>query len=140
VKGATFMFNESRNDGFGARNSGHLGPVRDDPDTANRLPYKMQSITLAGSHDGALGGAGKASTEKDAILFGAPHLSPPQPSRAGAGVASVAAGYSGVGSVGSPGVSATVPSPERLKRHQKAGKSKLKKLSISMSDPDAGGE
>jgi chromosome segregation ATPase len=141
VKGATHMYQDSHHDDFesiGRGASGHLGPVRDEPDVQNRLPRKMQNITLAGSRDMdgmGMGGmsAPKGSMDKDAILFGAPHLSPPQPGRAGVGIASVAATVD------------NVPSPERrLKSHTKAGagKSKLKKLSISMGDADAtsGGE
>ena len=121
IKGATFMFDDDKGDTFGSRQSGHLGPTRDAPDLTNRLPFKTQSITLAEAYeDGRRSGQG--SLDKDAILFGAPRLSPPQPSKAGAGVAVVAASAD------------HVPSPERLKRHQKASKGKLKKLSISMAE------
>ena len=129
VKGATFLYSDAHHDDFGAKNSGHLGPVRDEPDVLNRLPYKTQNITLAGSHDMDTVD-GKGSMDKDAILFGAPRLSPPQPGRAGVGIQSVASGLK---------ESSPRSSPERrLKSHTKLGnKGKLKKLSISMSDADA---
>ena len=123
VYGATYLYNDENEGG-----ATHWGPVRDEPD--------FDRLHRGDTRDGGgLGvGFGIDSTDKDAILFGAPNLQPASPPR-GSGYGDDTHTTDDLQTSPVNGFGASSPSQIMAKRSKAKGK--IKKMQVSMNSKDA---
>ena len=122
VYGATYLYNDENEGG-----ATHWGPVRDEPDFDRLRGGDTRERRGLGAGVGL--GVGVDSTEKDAILFGAPILQPASPPRRGYGDDTDTTDELQTSPVNGYGTS----SPSQIMAKRSKAKGKIKKMQVSMN-------